>query len=76
MAGRNHDLIGRESACSKVEEEAPVCGRDRLDRAVQLDRQFEGRRVAFEIANDLLPPGDPSGSPGTEDQEGCRSDAA
>ena len=55
--GRNHNLVGLESPCSKVEDEAVVCGCDRLDSAVQLDWQFEGRRVAFEIVDDLVAAG-------------------
>jgi len=54
---RNHNLVGLETPSSKVEDEAAVCGCDRLDRAVQPNWQSEGRCVAFEIVDDLLATG-------------------
>jgi hypothetical protein len=51
------DLVGRESSPPKIEDEAAVCGCDRLDRALQLDWQLEGRRVALEIVDDLAAAG-------------------
>ena len=55
-AGRDHDLVGGDRPSLNFEAEGPIVAEvEPLDLAVELDRELEGRGVALEVRDHLVP---------------------
>src|SRR5581483_4218525 len=54
-AGGNNDLVGGDARPIEVEDEAPVVAGKTAHIAIELDRELEHLRIAFEVLDHLVP---------------------